>query len=165
MNCEKIITILIIFNILLAGIIGWVVVRLNDISFRLAQENAVVKPVVVPEINPAPAKVGKLPDSGSIMPPNSMDMAMRPDGFSTKGIQINAGQKMELTLVNDDSKPHSFNIDELDIKTGPIAPGQGKTVIIENSPAKSVGYQYYSDIDGDKENTNFVGTLMILRQN
>lgn len=70
---------------------------------------------------------------------------------------------IELSITNEDKIVHSFNIDELNIKSGPIAPSQTISITIDNLPDESAAYQYYSDIDNDKQNEKLKGILMILK--
>ena len=64
---------------------------------------------------------------------------------------------MTVTLENTGASVHNFNIDELNIHSGDIQPGQSTTVTI-NAAAGS--YQYYCSIPGHKE-AGMVGTLTV----
>jgi plastocyanin len=59
-------------------------------------------------------------------------------------IYVPVGQKVTLTVVNNDGMAHTFDVDELNIHTGTINPGQSKTVTFTMNTAAS--YRYYCSI-------------------
>ncbi|HVP22697.1 MAG TPA: cupredoxin domain-containing protein [Conexivisphaerales archaeon] len=59
-------------------------------------------------------------------------------------IYVPVGQKVTLTIVNNDGMAHTFDIDELNIHTGTINPGESKTVTFTMTSASS--YKYYCSI-------------------
>jgi len=162
MNPNKIVAVLVATNIILIATIIFIFVKLNELDNLHKTVDQTQKTTVTSEkttTSDFPSmEANKISDQkGELININA-------DGFNPKGIQIYSGQKMELAVVNDDKTSHSFNIDELGIKTGAIEPGKTLAVIIDNLPANSIAYEYYSDIAADKKNDKFHGTIMILKK-
>lgn len=162
MNSEKIIHVLVIVVAMLTGSVAYLFVRINylakTVSLGIAANEQTAAKISDPEVGQEIAEELK-PD-----PVKSESISISSEGFVPSGIQVFSGQTLELSVINDDTTAHSFNIDELNIKTGSIEPGKTMPVTIDNLPANSVVYQYYSDIDGDKESGKFTGMLMILKK-
>jgi heme/copper-type cytochrome/quinol oxidase subunit 2 len=59
-------------------------------------------------------------------------------------IYVPVGQEVTLTIVNSDAMAHTFDIDELNIHTGTINPGQ--TVMVTFTMASATSYTYYCSI-------------------
>lgn len=59
-------------------------------------------------------------------------------------IYVPVGQKVTLTIINNDGMAHTFDIDELNVHTGTINPGQSKTVTFTMNAAAT--YRYYCSI-------------------
>jgi plastocyanin len=59
-------------------------------------------------------------------------------------IYVPVGQKVTLTIVNNDGMAHTFDIDELNVHTGNINPGESKTVTFTMSVPAT--YKYYCSI-------------------
>ena len=150
MNFKKYLPILIILNAAL--IIGtvWTIIRINELSVDLsvlanASQEKMAGKVTPPNADQAPAVA-------TFKPAATMadQVVVNDKGFLTKGLQAFSGQKLELVVVNDDKTPHSFNIAELNIKSGPIEPGKSAQVTVDSLPNESIAYQYYSDISNAK---------------
>jgi plastocyanin len=77
--------------------------------------------------------------------------------FDPKEITIPANTDVTVTLVNKGATAHNFNIDQLNVHSGDIQPGQTGSVTI-TAPAGD--YQYYCNIPGHKE-AGMIGTLHV----
>jgi len=77
--------------------------------------------------------------------------------FDPKEVTIPANTDVTVKLVNKGATAHNFNIDQLNVHSGDIQPGQTGSVTI-NAPAGD--YQYYCNIPGHKE-AGMVGTLHV----
>jgi nitrite reductase (NO-forming) len=77
--------------------------------------------------------------------------------FDPKEITIPANTAVTVTIVNKGASVHNFNIDQLNVHSGDVQPGQTATVTI-NAPAGD--YQYYCNIPGHKE-AGMIGTLHV----
>lgn len=77
--------------------------------------------------------------------------------FQPKEITIPANTDVTITLKNDGSTVHSFNIDALNIHSGDYQPGQTGTVKVNAKPGD---YTYYCNIPGH-EAAGMVGTLHV----
>jgi heme/copper-type cytochrome/quinol oxidase subunit 2 len=78
--------------------------------------------------------------------------------FEPPELTIPANTDVTVTLTNKGATVHTFDIDQLNIHTGDIAPGATTEVKI-NAPAGD--YQYYCAIPGHKEG-GMVGTLHVV---
>ena len=96
---------------------------------------------------------------------NSFDIQINSDGYATKGIAANMaiGQTISLKITNDDSKPHSFVIEDLKVNSGAIAAGAEKTLSIDDIPNITKVYEFYSDQKGDDRDI-LQGTLFIIKK-
>ena len=81
-----------------------------------------------------------------------VDIAFNPRGFS-----IPANTPTVVTFVNQGASVHSFTIDELNVHSGDIQPGQSTTVTID---APAGAYAYYCSIPGHRA-AGMVGTLTV----
>lgn len=86
-----------------------------------------------------------------------LDGAFLPTGFS-----INANQKTAIAIINNGESSHSFVIDELNINSGLIEPGQTKEIVIDRQFTESKNYVFYSNAAGDDPQT-FKGILMVTK--
>jgi len=162
MNSVKIIPVLVVAIAMLTGAVAYLYVRLDTLSQTLTSRDATSKqtaPQITDSNTPQEIPEELKPDTVK----NDL-ISINSEGFAPSGMQVYYRQKLELAIVNDDVTAHSFNIDELDIKTGPIEPGKTMPVSIDNLPSNSVTYEYYSDIGNDKKNGKYSGMLMILNK-
>jgi plastocyanin len=81
-----------------------------------------------------------------------VDIAFNPKGFS-----IRANTPTVITLVNQGVAVHTFDIDELNVHSGDLQPGQSTTVTIDAPPGT---YAYFCAIPGHRE-AGMVGTLTV----
>jgi cytochrome c oxidase subunit 2 len=77
--------------------------------------------------------------------------------FDPTAITIPANTPVTVTLVNKGATAHTFDIDALNVHSGPVAPGATATVTITAAPGQ---YQYYCAEPGHKE-AGMVGTLTV----
>jgi outer membrane protein assembly factor BamB/plastocyanin len=77
--------------------------------------------------------------------------------FDPKAFTIPANTATTVNLVNQGATVHNFNIDELNIASGDLAPGATTTVTIN---ASAGSYTYYCNIPGHRE-AGMVGTLTV----
>jgi plastocyanin/mono/diheme cytochrome c family protein len=78
-------------------------------------------------------------------------------GFQPTAITIPANTDVTINLVNTGSSVHTFDIDALNVKSGDVAGGSTKTIVV-NAPAGT--YQFYCAVPGHKE-AGMVGTLTV----
>ncbi len=91
--------------------------------------------------------VGQVPTELTV---DMVDIDFNPNEFA-----IPADTDVTVHLPNHGAAVHNFNIDDLDVHSGDVQPGQETTVTI-NAPAG--GYEYYCDVPGHKA-AGMVGTL------
>jgi Cu-Zn family superoxide dismutase len=77
--------------------------------------------------------------------------------FEPKEITIPAGTDVTVVIPNEGAALHNFVIDELDIHSGDIPPGESVEVVI-NAPAGE--YEYYCSVPGHKA-AGMWGTLIV----
>jgi cytochrome c oxidase subunit 2 len=99
------------------------------------------------------------PDQGGQQPPpTSFTVDLVDIAFEPKELTIPANSEVTITLVNKGATVHTFDIDELNIHSGDVAPGATATVTIN---AAAGDYEYYCAIPGHKEG-GMVGTLHVV---
>jgi YbbR domain-containing protein len=86
---------------------------------------------------------------------------IRQNGFSPEGISAISGQQINIEVTNEDTLPHSFVIDGLNIDSGQIQAGQTKQLTIA-IPENGDGYVYKSVDESGK--AEFKGALIINNQ-
>jgi uncharacterized cupredoxin-like copper-binding protein len=77
--------------------------------------------------------------------------------FDPKELTIPANTDVTIMLPNKGVTVHTFDIDQLNIHSGEVQPGQSTTVTINAAPGD---YEYYCEIPGHKE-AGMVGTLHV----
>jgi plastocyanin len=81
-------------------------------------------------------------------------------GYSTKQIDVKAGETIELTLTNSDGM-HDLVIDELNVKTKQIQKGQSDTVTFTiPEDAKGKTFEYYCSVMNHRQ-MGQVGKLVV----
>lgn len=83
----------------------------------------------------------------------SIKLSMDDSGFSPKSLDVASSSNLVAEITNKGVNPHSFVIDDLGIDSGAIAPGQTKTIALENLSAGKGTYTYYSNVGGDNRDT------------
>lgn len=68
-------------------------------------------------------------------------------GFLPHHLTIQAGQEVVLMVVNQDSRPHNFAIEELGIHTATLKPGESAALVLPTTIAKG-RYTYVSNPAG-----------------
>ena len=87
-----------------------------------------------------------------------IEININKEGFFPKGFQVKTKDKVTFLLKNQDKKPHSFVIKELNLNLS-LKEGETKKISLP-SPLKEGIYTFYSHLD--KENENFKGIMMVL---
>lgn len=82
--------------------------------------------------------------------------------FSPVGIHISLNELAGISVANRGEKPHSFVIDELDIDSGPIEPGQTKELELSQNIRSAASFTFYSNAEGDDPQI-FKGILMVTK--
>ena len=54
---------------------------------------------------------------------NAVEVVADDGAFTPKRLELKAGQEVTVDIVNEDDVPHDFAIEELDLNTGTIEPG------------------------------------------
>jgi len=78
--------------------------------------------------------------------------------FEPKELTIAADTPVTINLVNKGKTDHTFDVDALNVHSGPIKPGETRAIAI-NAPAGE--YEYYCAIPGHKQ-AGMVGTLKVV---
>jgi plastocyanin len=108
-----------------------------------------------PIVGSSPAAVnqsGQAQDTQNQQTVTMVDIAFQPTELT-----IPANTDVTITLTNKGASVHNFNIDDLDIHSGDIQPGQSGSVTINAHPGD---HEYYCSIPGHKE-AGMVGTLHV----
>ncbi|MFA6376714.1 MAG: cupredoxin domain-containing protein [Candidatus Paceibacterota bacterium] len=84
-------------------------------------------------------------------------------GFVGTGFQAVGGRKINFTVINNGTKPHSFDIDNLNVSSGAIAPGKTKSFTVESIPNENTNITYRSSIEGDSSDA-FTGVLVVIKK-
>src|SRR5215211_2657246 len=86
------------------------------------------------------------------LPAVPQTIIVRDDKFEPNLLTGKVNQPIELTVQNQGNKPHSFMIDELQIKLPPIEPGKSGTITILGKQIRTYtnggAYIFYSDVAG-----------------
>ncbi|MEA2530528.1 MAG: hypothetical protein QOG89_2172 [Thermomicrobiales bacterium] len=77
--------------------------------------------------------------------------------FSPAEITIPANTDVTVRLPNNGAAIHNFNVDELNIHSGDVQPGQSRDVVINAPPGD---YRFYCSVPGHEE-AGMVGTLHV----
>jgi hypothetical protein len=96
-------------------------------------------------------------------PTKKADLEITDNGFSNTGLSFFGNDKLVLNIKNSGTKPHSFVVNELQINSGDIAPGQIKEIKIDALPNVSALYRYYSN-SGDDTKETFNGSIILLKR-
>lgn len=98
------------------------------------------------------------------LPPMPLKIIVRDDKFEPNLLTGRVNQTIELTVENQGTKPHSFVIDELQVKIPAIEPGKTGTASLLSKQIRTYtnggAYIFYSDVAGDKE-AGLTGNLSI----
>lgn len=98
------------------------------------------------------------------LPPQQIKIIARDDKFEPNLLTGKVNQPIELTVENQGTKPHSFVIDELQVKIPSIAPGASGTATFSSRQIRTYtnggAYIFYSDVAGDKD-AGLTGNLSI----
>ncbi|MFA6375835.1 MAG: hypothetical protein WCX69_00335 [Candidatus Paceibacterota bacterium] len=149
----------------IAIVVIWLVWRINLVEISLQH------PIAVPEsevLEPKPSSVTK--NTGSVENESTNEkietsrfIIITDDGFLTKTFETGADGKLNLSISNQGQNTHSFVIDRLNIKTGPISSGQ-TVKVTATLPEGTTSLDYYSDSGNDASTDIFKGTIKILEK-
>ena len=70
-------------------------------------------------------------------------------GYNQKLVTVSIKNSRALEISNQGVNPHSFVIRDLNIDSGPIAPGSSKIVVLEGMGSDIRNYDFYSNIGRD----------------
>lgn len=102
--------------------------------------------------------------SGAPLPPMALTVVVGDDKFEPNLLTGKVNQPIALTVENRGAKPHSFVIDELQVKIPEIAPGQSGAATFTSRQIRTYtnggAYLFYSDVAGDKA-AGLTGNLSI----
>jgi hypothetical protein len=82
-------------------------------------------------------------------------------GWAPKQIDLSLSSSRVMEITNKGVNEHSFVIDDLGIDSGAIAPGNAKTVYLQNLSSGAAYYIFYSNMGSDDGNEAFSGILTI----
>jgi len=88
------------------------------------------------------------------------EIAIDDAGFSPKELNMALSSSRMVKVSNKGVNPHSFVIDSIGVDSGAIAPGQSKTVVLENLPQDGTALEFYSNVAGDSAE-KFSGTVIV----
>jgi nitrite reductase (NO-forming) len=115
-------------------------------------QDATGTPVASPGASPA-ASPAASPSAGG----TSFAVTAKDIFFDPKTLEGTANVEVTITVTNEGAATHDLTIDELNVQTPMLAPGESAEVKI-NAPAGD--YQYYCSVPGHKE-AGMVGTLTL----
>ncbi len=78
--------------------------------------------------------------------------------LSPNEITVEKGEEITIMFKNVGSVAHSFVIDELDIRTEPIVPGDTTKIILTSENTGS--FSYWCDVEGHR-NAGMEGTIIV----
>lgn len=88
---------------------------------------------------------------------NQQTVTMGDIFFDPQEITVPANTDVTLTLTNNGAAVHNFNVDELEVHSGDIQPGQQGTVTIKADEGR---YEFYCSVPGHRE-AGMTGTLIV----
>ena len=82
--------------------------------------------------------------------PDAVQVTLNDDEFEPDVLQLDAGTEVTVEVRNDGSNGHNFTIDELDLSTGTVDPGQVVTATFE-VPAGTTEFHctFHPAMDGE----------------
>jgi plastocyanin len=78
--------------------------------------------------------------------------------FTPATLTVKKGQQVKVTFKNTGQYPHNFIVDELNVKSNTIQPGQSDTVTF--TPSKTGAFTYYCGVDAH-EQKGMKGTITV----
>lgn len=85
---------------------------------------------------------------------DSVTIELTDEGFDPATVQATNGHDLKITLINNGSRAHAYQIDRLDVDVS-LAPGEQKSIVIATPPLGT--FSVTSDAPGDED---FQGTLI-----
>jgi nitrite reductase (NO-forming) len=95
--------------------------------------------------------------SSSAASPSGLAIELVDIAFRPRELSIPADTPTVITLVNRGASVHNFTIDQLDVHTGDLRPGESATVTIDAPPG---AYAFYCSVPGHRA-AGMVGTLTV----
>lgn len=143
--------------ILVAGNIFWTKRISNDIA---AVKETIASATLSNGENDAPKPEVK---TETPIEKKKIDITIDENGFSPNMIQVYSGEKLEISVTNNDKVAHTFEIKDLGINWKPIDPGKNAKITVENLPAESQTLNFVSNTGSDN-NQAFEGIMMVLKK-
>lgn len=139
--------IIIIIIIVVLGLVAWLIFgndqeEVNDNTTSQTNTTTSLSPV----------------DSNSNV--SVVDYAVEMDeySYSPADIQVESGETIQVKLTNTGNMVHDFVIDELNVNSGLLSPGEEKTITITGGDAGS--YSFYCSV-GRHRQLGMEGTLIV----
>jgi len=148
---KKILALNIVYLIVIFGIIVNLIGINNKINKLTASEN----------ISITESQASKRQPATNQNEATVKNLKITDTGYSPAGIQIYTEETTNIKILNSGQNSHSFVIDELNIDSGLIEPGQTKEIAINKEFIEPKTYTFYSNADGD-DSQIFTGVLMVL---
>ena len=81
---------------------------------------------------------------------DAISVTLHDDAFAPEVLRLKAGTEVEVEVRNDGSNQHNFTIDDLDLSTGTVEPGNVVTASF-TVPNGTTGYHctFHPDMTGD----------------
>jgi len=118
-----------------------------------------------PSLLPPPAAGGATPTGGQATPASgaaqgetTFDVEMVDIEFTQTELTVPANTDITINLANNGVGPHTYDIDELSVHSGDVAPGQSATITFNTGEPGT--YEYYCAIPGHKQ-AGMVGKLIV----
>jgi len=97
--------------------------------------------------------------SATVLQQKMSTISITQAGFLPNQLTKRVGEKITLMVVNQDTRPHNFTIEELHVHSATLKPGESTSLILENTLHKGV-YSFISNPSGIPE-TGYLGQLSI----
>jgi len=155
-----------ITTVILVIAVAWLAWRINSIDSLLHRPVTIPQENIAPNSNPYNAPSATDPAENGLISEKietGRFVIITDNGFLTKTFEVNADSKLNLSISNQGQNTHSFNIDKLNIKTGPINTEQ-TTKVTATLPEGITSLEYYSDSGNDADTNTFKGTIKIIEK-
>jgi uncharacterized cupredoxin-like copper-binding protein/mono/diheme cytochrome c family protein len=135
--------------------------RVYNEAIHVAGGYPTVAPTVEPSAAAAGSNAGEATNAQESQPADGASGALQVSAvdiaFEQKELSGPADTEFTITVTNNGNSPHDFTIDELNVKTKLLNPGESETVTI-NAPAGD--YTYYCSVPGHRQ-AGMEGTLTL----
>jgi len=151
---NKLATLSIILSFFLGIILFFVFLELASINERVGTLEINNKEIALVSGGQTPPAVAKQKIAQEVI------MEVSDLGFSPGGIHISSNEFVKISVTNKGEKPHSFVIDELNIDSGAIEPGQTKELEFGQNIQGTASFRFYSNLEGDDKEI-MTGSIMV----